>query len=216
MLALPQPVSLGHRVRSGRGRDGPASGRPWRGRSSGFRALHAYRFDILAASPGSRRSPCCRSSTSRPPPGASSPARPAHAARPPGPPLVAAASPWPCVGRAVLLESFSPRQKWSPYNKLTDPSAPRDPRPERVREQHSLPGRPFAGGVHPQKPFYLYPYRHVTPPRLGNVLIIGAGTGNDAAVALSEGAQHVDAGGDRPVAGRLGGRHPNHPYTSPG
>jgi len=47
--------------------------------------------------------------------------------------------------------------------------------------------------MHSSHPFYFYPYRHVTRGSLGNVLIIGAGTGNDVAAALSEGARHVDA-----------------------
>ena len=47
--------------------------------------------------------------------------------------------------------------------------------------------------LHAQKKFYFYPYRHVTKASLQDELIIGAGSGNDVAVALSEGARHVDA-----------------------
>ena len=64
-------------------------------------------------------------------------------------------------------------------------------------------------------PSYFYPYQHVTRASLGNVLIIGAGTGNDVAVALSEGARHIDAVEiDPPLLLRVGQAHAGHPYRS--
>ncbi len=48
------------------------------------------------------------------------------------------------------------------------------------------------------------------PP--GRVLVLGAGTGNDVAVALDEGATHVDAVEIDPVIAKLGDHHPNKPY----
>ncbi len=52
--------------------------------------------------------------------------------------------------------------------------------------------------------------------RLHNVLIVGAGTGNDVAVALSEGARHIDAVEIDPVIQSLGRRwNPDRPYQSP-
>src|SRR5260370_35460685 len=56
----------------------------------------------------------------------------------------------------------------------------------------------------------LFPYT-----TLFRSLIIGSGTGNDAAVALSEGARHVDTVEIDPLLVRLGHLHPNHPYSSP-
>ena len=42
------------------------------------------------------------------------------------------------------------------------------------------------------EPLYFRPYELLrTPP--GNVLVVGAGTGGDVAIALAEGADHVDA-----------------------
>jgi hypothetical protein len=65
------------------------------------------------------------------------------------------------------------------------------------------------------EPFYFYPYRHVDHSRLNNVLIIGAGTGNDIAVALSEGAKHIDAVEIDPVIQSLGRRwNPDGAYQS--
>jgi SAM-dependent methyltransferase len=49
-----------------------------------------------------------------------------------------------------------------------------------------------------------------------DVLIIGAGSGNDVAAALAEGARHVDAAEIDPVLYDLGRRHhPNRPYSDP-
>jgi hypothetical protein len=49
-----------------------------------------------------------------------------------------------------------------------------------------------------------------------NVLIIGAGSGNDVSRALSWGAGHVDAVEIDPVIQRIGKRdHPDHPYDDP-
>src|SRR5207237_10640432 len=60
--------------------------------------------------------------------------------------------------------------------------------------------------------FYFFPYRHVAGP-LDNILIVGAGNGNDVAVALSEGAKHVDAVEIDPELQSLGrALHPNRPY----
>jgi hypothetical protein len=66
----------------------------------------------------------------------------------------------------------------------------------------------------PTQTVQFYPYRHVTRASLGNVLIIGAGTGNDAAVAVYEGARHVDAVDIDPLLFRVGNSHPDHPYQN--
>ncbi|HEV8659206.1 MAG TPA: hypothetical protein VGS96_11310 [Thermoanaerobaculia bacterium] len=61
---------------------------------------------------------------------------------------------------------------------------------------------------------YHLPYRLLgRAPR--HVLILGAGTGNDVAVAINEGAERVDAVEIDPQIFRLGARHPDHPYSSP-
>jgi spermidine synthase len=48
-----------------------------------------------------------------------------------------------------------------------------------------------------------------------HVLILGAGTGNDVAVALDNGAERVDAVEIDPQILKLGARHPDMPYSSP-
>src|SRR5437763_7542310 len=66
------------------------------------------------------------------------------------------------------------------------------------------------------EPFYFYPYRHVPRAALNDVLIVGAGSGNDVAVALASGARHVDAVEIDPVIQRLGYEHHfNRPYQDP-
>jgi hypothetical protein len=62
---------------------------------------------------------------------------------------------------------------------------------------------------------YEVPYqRLVTKPQ--SVLVIGAGNGNDVAVALREGAIHVDAVEIDPELLKLGVQyHPEHPYADP-
>jgi SAM-dependent methyltransferase len=61
---------------------------------------------------------------------------------------------------------------------------------------------------------YELPYQMIDNP--GDVLVVGAGTGNDVAAALRHGAQHVDAVEIDPVIVRLGLQyHPEHPYDSP-
>jgi spermidine synthase len=62
--------------------------------------------------------------------------------------------------------------------------------------------------------FYNYPYSQVHDP--ANVLIIGAGTGNDVAAALAHDAGHVDAVEIDPVLQGLGKDHaPARPYADP-
>ncbi len=61
---------------------------------------------------------------------------------------------------------------------------------------------------------YHFPYSILARPPV-NVLVLGAGSGNDAAVALDEGAQHVDAVEIDPVILELGRRfHPDQPYAN--
>jgi hypothetical protein len=124
------------------------------------------------------------------------------------------------LGAVVLLltwQSVTPQQMWSPYNKLT------------LHKRHhgnsvlfiSANNIPYQG-IHPlsairrNKQFYLLPYQHVSRASLGNVLIIGAGNGNDVAVALSEGARHVDAVEIDPLLVQIGRQyHPARPYQNP-
>jgi protein-L-isoaspartate O-methyltransferase len=117
----------------------------------------------------------------------------------------------------LAVESAVPHQQWSPYYKISAQLSGKA-HPALYVSANNIPYQAARSltVLHQQKKFYFYPYQHVTRSSLKNVLIVGAGTGNDVAVALSEGAQHVDAVEIDPVLIKLGkSEHPNHPYDSP-
>lgn len=68
-----------------------------------------------------------------------------------------------------------------------------------------------------REPFYELPYTAFEQPgEYADVLIIGAGGGNDVAAALAHGAQQVDAVEIDPIILRLGRwLHPDRPYADP-
>jgi hypothetical protein len=117
----------------------------------------------------------------------------------------------------LILESLIPGQMWSPYNKLAIQNKHIMSQPAIWVSANNIPYQTAVSlaAMRDRQPFYFYPYQHVTRASLGNVLIIGAGTGNDVAVALSEGARHVDAVEIDPLLLlRVGQAHPAHPYRS--
>jgi SAM-dependent methyltransferase len=66
------------------------------------------------------------------------------------------------------------------------------------------------------EPQYGLPYERVGSNPLSNVLIVGAGSGSDVAIALSKGAQHIDAVDIDPRILQIGEQNnANHPYQDP-
>ena len=117
----------------------------------------------------------------------------------------------------LAIESFTTGQIWSPYNKLAIQNSGGG-NPSISVTANNIPFQAIhsVARMHRRHRFYFFAYRHVMRQSLGNVLIIGAGTGNDVAVALSEGARHVDAVEIDPRLLAAGHQlHPNHPYQSP-
>ena len=115
------------------------------------------------------------------------------------------------------MDSFAPHEQWSPYYKLSVKQAG-GPHPALYVTANNIPYQAARSlkVLHEQKQFYFYPYQHVTTSSLKDELIIGAGSGNDVAVALSKGAQHVDAVEIDPALVQVGREHhPEHPYQSP-
>jgi hypothetical protein len=114
----------------------------------------------------------------------------------------------------VLLVAGSSRDSiWSPYYRIdlfTDQIG---------REHMSVDGIPHQA-LHavdgPKEEFYEQVYRWFPDRTFERVLIVGAGSGSDAAVALSHGAQHIDAVEIDPVIQQIGmERHPDRPYDDP-
>jgi SAM-dependent methyltransferase len=124
----------------------------------------------------------------------------------------------------LAVESSHGNDHWSPYYKVTADYQTDPPPVHGVRTHDTL--KISANNIPYQtaypvttlrtlERFYFFPYRH-TRGRLDNVLIVGAGNGNDVAVALSEGAKHVDAVEIDPEIEALGRRfHPDRPYEDP-
>jgi hypothetical protein len=119
---------------------------------------------------------------------------------------------------AVLLGvSLIPHTTWSPYNRVTW-KGPSSTGEVSIR----VNGRPFqtmipVDRLTQERPFYGYPYTHlVDGMQLNNVLVIGAGSGDDVALALSMGSKHVDAVEIDPEVVSLGRTYnPTHPYDDP-
>ena len=121
------------------------------------------------------------------------------------------------VAIVLLLGAVSlvPHQYWSPYYKV---SFSRSPGGVESIKVNGLPHQSIypTSLLRRSNAFYLYPYRHLKRRPLGDVLIVGAGNGNDVAVALSQGARHIDAVEIDPVIQSIGARdHPDHPYQDP-
>lgn len=124
----------------------------------------------------------------------------------------------PAVGVTAMvlmlgLESFVGSFQWSPYYKIRTETASGG----NVRiDVNNTPLQTTASveQITKDSPFYLYPYTYAG--RHDDVLVIGAGTGNDVAVALSRGAQRVDAVEIDPALVQIGReRHPDRPYSDP-
>jgi hypothetical protein len=81
--------------------------------------------------------------------------------------------------------------------------------------QISVNGIPHQAMIDIAGTAYEVPYQRLaTPPK--NVLIVGAGNGNDVAAALAAGAEHVDAVEIDPELQDLGASyHPDRPYDDP-
>jgi SAM-dependent methyltransferase len=112
-------------------------------------------------------------------------------------------------------ESLTPGHYWSSYSKI---DVLEYSKKRYVVDVNGLPQQVIESAAQRKqvKPFYELPYQHAVHPVLNNVLIIGAGTGGDVAIALSEGAKHVDAVEIDPAVYRLGKKlNPDQPYSDP-
>jgi hypothetical protein len=113
-----------------------------------------------------------------------------------------------------VITLLQPKDVWSPYQHVTYAAGDEGRIAIRVnnRPHQTMASLPVLLAA---QPFYTYPYTHL-PDGPGDVLIVGAGSGNDVALALARGATHVDAVEIDPVLQQLGQEmHPEHPYQDP-
>lgn len=126
--------------------------------------------------------------------------------------LVAIATLLMLLGR----ESVEPAWSWSPYYKVEAVGVTGDPRVTHV-SVNGIPHQTMSpiDLRREREPIYFLPYER-TSTELDDVLIVGAGTGTDVAIALARGAGHVDAVEIDPRLQQLGAeRHPERPYDDP-
>jgi Spermine/spermidine synthase domain len=114
----------------------------------------------------------------------------------------------------VLLgkESLDPQVIWSPYYKISLFATRSGAISLNV---NGVPHQWIESMVlrKQNEPLYFAPYTHLRSNPLRDVLIIGAGSGGDVAIALAAGAKHVDAVEIDPRIYQLGRRlNPDRPY----
>lgn len=116
------------------------------------------------------------------------------------------------LGRESLVPIFS----WSPYYKVTTFAVDDVPDSTFVNV-NGIPHQAFTTVERRREtdPVYFLPYER-TGTELDNVLIVGAGTGSDVAIALAEGAQHIDAVEIDPRLQQVGAElNEDQPYQDP-
>jgi spermidine synthase len=117
-----------------------------------------------------------------------------------------------CMLVALGKESFTTGNSWSPYYKVSTFPIKNDSIAVNV---NSIPHQVIQP-LHERALTYSLPYERSRSNTYEDVLIIGAGTGNDVAIGLSLGAEHIDAVEIDPLLFQIGKQlHPNHPYNDP-
>jgi SAM-dependent methyltransferase len=119
------------------------------------------------------------------------------------------------VAGMLLSETLTAGVSWSPYYKVSTHPSKSGPGalsiwvngvPHQTMARAEWRLRNAAGQ-------YATPYVRLPNVRLDNVLIVGAGSGTDVAIALRKGAKHVDAVEIDPRILKLGRQHnPDHAY----
>jgi SAM-dependent methyltransferase len=107
---------------------------------------------------------------------------------------------------------------WSPYYKVTTYVQDQGETSSLHVRVNGIPHQRVtkAADREQQEPQYVTPYQRLVNNPLDNVLIVGAGTGTDVAIALRKGAKHVDAVEIDPALLQLGRDHnPDHAYQDP-
>ena len=109
----------------------------------------------------------------------------------------------------VVGLSIRPSQMWSPYYRIDQYDV------EGVSniDVNGIPHQAMWPVDRIREPFYEQVYRWFPGRQFDNVLVVGAGTGTDVALALTKGSRHVDAVEIDQTIQAIGVRdHPNRPY----
>lgn len=127
--------------------------------------------------------------------------------------LLRKTSAWQVLTFGALLVLVSDRSDfWSPYYRIQYDKETANIDVNGMAHQTMQDITKFQGA-------YVVPHRlnqAAGQPPFKDMLVIGAGSGNDVAMALSQGVGHIDAVEIDPVIGRIGRNdHPNHPYGDP-
>jgi SAM-dependent methyltransferase len=118
----------------------------------------------------------------------------------------------------LVIESLTPGVSWSPYYKVTTQDYTDTVPPYTAIQVNGIPHQNVldAESRLEAEPLYGRPYERAVGNPLRNVLVIGAGTGTDVALALSRGAQRIDAVEIDPRIQQIGiEKNPNQPYADP-
>ena len=120
---------------------------------------------------------------------------------------------------ALVFESLAAGISWSPYYKVhTESFELGDGSTYTALQVNGIPHQAVMDVQQrlANEPMYGKPYERAVDNPLNNVLIVGAGTGTDVALALAQGAKHVDAVEIDPRIAQIGEQvNPNKPYDDP-
>ena len=115
---------------------------------------------------------------------------------------------------ALVFESLAPGISWSPYYKVKTSTVGDITR----IDVNGVPHQDFSRAADKvaADPQYLLPYERIGDNPLDDVLIVGAGSGTDVALALSKGAKHIDAVEIDPRIQQIGAeKNLDKPYDDP-
>lgn len=118
----------------------------------------------------------------------------------------------------LAFESFFSGAVWSPYYKIEAQELGDPANPVTTVIANGVPHQAVwdAEDKAAAEPFYNLPYERSGRDNPGRMLIIGAGTGTDVALALMHGAEHVDAVEIDPKIRDIGvTNNPNKPFDDP-
>ena len=108
------------------------------------------------------------------------------------------------------IETMQPGTYWSPYYKVTTHEMETEDPGFLLIKANGVPHQlmaPAQWKLDQGERIYETPYKRVAGNSLDSVLIIGAGSGSDVAIALAEGAKRIDAVDIDPTIMELGKRH---------